>query len=807
MSGGGGGASTSTSTTRSGSTSRSGGGNLFWKPAPHISTFSQQQEDAVLRDDFGGSGNLDDGNGGAAGAWLQASLGGSGTGSSRRSSSGQRAPPPPLSISQHRMLLPIHKHRRQILYAVEEHDVVVVVGETGCGKSTQLPQYLAEPDSGWTDHDFCVLCTQPRRIAAVTLARRVAYELGNTELGHEVGYHVQFQRQFSPGGITKIKYVTDGILLREATLEDPLLSNYSVVIVDEAHERTLNSDAVLGLLKKIRRKRKDLRVVICSATIDAQAFADFFAGRKKGGEDDGGGAAVAAAKTTIISVDGRQYPVDVMYLSQPAQNYVRAAVETVYKIHRQGEEGEQRKAPGAAEAASFADGSDILCFLPTPEDVDEAVRMSEQDVFSDILSVDFLPLYGTLPYHLQARVFQAQGGGGGGGGRRQQQQPGRGSGGRNRRVIFATNIAETSVTVPNIGHVIDSGLAKLPYFDPNTAMERSIVAPISQASATQRAGRAGRIQSGKCYRLYKESYFVSEMKPQTPPEILRTNLTSFILTLKALGVDNILAFDLMDVPSVDALSHGLETLYALGAIDDRTSLTQLGFDMSTFPTDPRVARMLLESLSNGCSWEVLGVAGALQVRDLFFKPRKSQQQQPQIMLDYETAMSEVVDRSGDHVTYANLLAEMDDRDFSDEDCKERFINYYALKRALDVRRQLSGVLRKFGKVEALGLAGDDGQVRSKAIRKCVTAGFFVNVAKLANDGRYYTLRKNVLVSPSPSSSVFGSSFAASRSMVATVSEYIVFGETFDGPRGGIELKSVSSIEARWLRELAPDYWE
>jgi HrpA-like RNA helicase len=291
---------------------------------------------------------------------------------------------------------------------------------------------------------------------------------------------------------------------------------------------------------------------------------------------------------------------------------------------------------------------------------------------------------------------------------------------------------------------------------------------------------------------------LENMPTHAQPEVLRMNLTGFILTLKALGIDNILAFDLLDVPSVDAISHGLESLYALGAIDDKVKLTTLGLDVSAFPTEPRVSRMLLESLKENCSWEVLGVASALQVRDLFQPPRGRQAQQT-AQIDYETAVADFADVSGDHVTYANVLAEMDDMRFNEHDCKERFLNFLALKRAIEVRRQLSGVLKKFGRITAVGLAGDDGETRSRAIRKCVVAGFFFNVAKLSNDGRYYTLRKRVPVTPA-SSSVYSTHATKS-------SEYIVFGESLDGARGAIELRSVSSIEARWLRDLAPHYWE
>lgn len=669
-------------------------------------------------------------------------------------------------LAQQRLLLPIHKHRRQILYAVENYHVVIIQGQTGSGKSTQLPQYLME--NGWGDRGFTIVSTQPRRIAAQSLAQRVAKEVG-CQLGQEVGYTVRFDEKASEA--TRIKYVTDGMLLREATLSDPLLSRYSVVMIDEAHERNLNSDALLGILKKIRRKRKNLRIIVCSATIDAQAFLDFFIPQKteptirksrwgRVGEEE---KQDPANSGTIISVDGRQYSVDALYLAEPVADYIRCTVETALQIHME------------------ECGGDVLCFLPSGEDIDRAIQLADDQLAKmegqskDKKRAALLPLYSALPYQMQARIFQPK--------------P---TSERNvRRIIFATNIAETSVTVPDITHVLDCGYAKLPFFDPKTGFDRLIVAPISQASARQRMGRAGRVQSGKCYRLYTEKHMGEKMMNHTPPELLRSNLTGFILTLKALGIHNVLAFDLMDLPSVDALSHGLECLYALGAVDDSTELTTRGLEMSAFPTEPRVSRMLLESLEVGCSWEILAVASALQVRSLFVRPRTQRQR-----LDYDAAMVNTADRSGDHVTYANLVAEMDDRDMDEEECKEKFVNYLAIKKSMEVRNQLSRFLRRYGQVKAMGYSGDD-QSRSRAIRKCVTAGFFFNTAKLANDGRYYTVRGNHLVTPSESSVL--------RSYGDT-SEYIVFGETHDGARGGIEVRSCSTIEARWLRELAPHFW-
>ena len=696
-------------------------------------------------------------------------------------------------LAQQRLLLPIHKHRRQILYAVEEYPVVVVVGETGSGKSTQIPRYLYE--NGWCENGFQVVCTQPRRIAAQSLAERVSQELG-TDLGQTVGYTVRFDNVSSVSH-TRIKYVTDGMLLREATLADPLLSRYSVIMIDEAHERNLHSDALLGIVKKIRRKRPNLRVIVCSATIDAQAFVQFFVpnnhnptttrkrksrwGKKVGQEEEDDSVPPAVQERgTILSVDGRQHPVDILYLDKVVSDYIRCTVETVMRIHET--EG----------------GGDVLAFLPSGEDIDKAIRMAQdyQDnqqqqqqqgakKRKNAKQLAFLPLYGSLPYQMQARVFQ----------------PKKNSGKeRNtRRVIFATNMAETSVTVPDITHVIDCGYAKLPFFDPQTGFDRLIVAPISQASARQRSGRAGRVQPGKCYRLYQESYFCNKMPEATPPEVLRTNLTGFLLTLKALGVHNILSFDLMDLPSVEALSHGLECLYALGALDDQTTLTARGTDMAAFPTEPRVSRMLLESLERKCSWEVLAVASALQVsRSLLVSPRTPRQR-----LDYDAVVTNEswIDRTGDHVTYANLLAEAADDDYygwNAEDCQEKFVNYVALRRALEIRTQLTRSLRRYGRVQAMGLVTDQTDARGRAIRQCVTAGFFFNVAKLANDGRYYTLRGQHMVTPA-SGSILHSH--------GDVSEYIVFGETHDGSRGGIEIRSCSTIEARWLREIAPHYWE
>jgi HrpA-like RNA helicase len=314
------------------------------------------------------------------------------------------------------------------------------------------------------------------------------------------------------------------------------------------------------------------------------------------------------------------------------------------------------------------------------------------------------------------------------------------------------------------------------------------------ASAKQRSGRAGRLKPGKCYRLYTEAEMMNRMQTNTIPEILRTNLSSFLLTLKALGVHNILAFDLMTLPSVPALCQGLETLYVLGAIDEKTNLTSVGSIMAEFPTEPQVSKMLLESLSNNCSKEILCVAAAQQVRSLFYQPRTAKQN-----MDFDTAVRDIVDNKSDHVTYVRLMQMNDTTPLNENDCKEYFINYNALRRANEIRKQLTKCIRKYGPVKGLDDEGYRGEDEiSACIRKCITGGYFSNTAKLGNDGRYYSLRGNHMLSVSPTSMFqrFG-----------LTSEYILFGETYDGRRGGIEVNFVSAIEGNWLREIAPHYWD
>lgn len=398
----------------------------------------------------------------------------------------------------------------------------------------------------------------------MTLADRVGNELHPSL----VGYTVRFASTYGPS--TKIRFVTDGWLLREMTLVDPLLKRCSVLIIDEAHERSMNTELLLGAVKKIRRVRPELRVVVCSATLDAGAFLDFFVGKKKKKSQATGAKRKRPSRWgrveekeestssisnlnegTIISVDGRLHPVEVMYIQQPVADYVKSTVEVALQIHE-----------------SETNDGDILCFLSTGEEIDEAVEMAEHILTSSSAktkkSAVCLPLYSALSHKLQQQPFLPRSSA--------EIQD------NTRRIIFSTNISETSVTVPNIAHVIDCGYAKMPFFDPFSGFDRLIISPISKANARQRSGRAGRVRPGKCYRLYSEEDF-ENFEEETAPEIQRCDLTSLIMMVKALGVKNVLSFDLMSVPTVEALSHGLESLYALGVLDEQAELTTLGKEM------------------------------------------------------------------------------------------------------------------------------------------------------------------------------------------------------------------------------------
>jgi len=513
-----------------------------------------------------------------------------------------------LSLYEQRLRLPIYKNREHILYLVEKYQVVIIVGQTGCGKTTQIPQYLRE--AGWTAGGRVVGCTQPRRVAATSIAERVAQEMG-VNLGEEVGYTIRFD-DMTTKGRTSIKYMTDGMLIREM-MDDPLLSNYSVLMLDEAHERSLYTDIIVGLLKKIIRKRTDLKLIISSATLDAEDFFKFFnTGKGKGGVKSNNGE--SDSNVTIMSIEGRMYPVDIMYLEEPCQNYLLKAYETVLEIHTKMEPG------------------DILVFLTGQEDVLELV--SRIDDYSGTLTgnaykIMGVPLYAGLPQEQQKMIFEK-------------------APKNTRKVVVATNIAESSVTINGIVYIIDSGFVKIKAYNAKTGSDSLFITPISKASAQQRAGRAGRVKPGKAYRLYTENEF-KNLANNTIPEIQRSSLTPVILQLKALGIDNILRFDFMSPPPSNNMIRSLELLYALGALDDQGRLTEkIGNQLAEMPFDPMLGKMLMAAGTFQCSQEIATIAAMLTLQQqVWVMPSSFRKKADNARFAFAAA-------EGDHVTLLNL---------------------------------------------------------------------------------------------------------------------------------------------------------
>ena len=492
--------------------------------------------------------------------------------------------------------LPVSGRRQEIMEAMDRHQVIIVCGETGSGKTTQLPKIAlalgrgkinATPDANGQVRGHLIGHTQPRRIAASSVAKRIAEEL-NTPPGEVVGYKVRFQDTLQKGA--SVKLMTDGILLAE-TQTDPLLKAYDTLIIDEAHERSLNIDFLLGYLRQILPKRPDLKVVVTSATIDADRFAKHFESK------DG--------PAPVIMVSGRTYPVEMRY--RPF-------------------EGEKDKdlndaiADGVDELWQGGKGGDILIFLPGEREIREAAdHLRKHLQHSPVLrNAEVLPLFSRLSQAEQDRIFDGHTG---------------------RRIVLATNVAETSLTVPGIRYVIDAGTARVKRYSFRSKVEQLLVEPISQAAANQRAGRCGRVANGICIRLYDEASFTSRDK-FTDPEILRSSLAGVILRMKSLGLGDVVNFPFLEAPSGRAIADGYQLLAELGAVDERGNLLPMGKELSRLPLDPRVGRMILEARERRAVSEVLIIASALSVQDVRDRPMEAQQQADQAHAKFDDEKSE-----------------------------------------------------------------------------------------------------------------------------------------------------------------------
>ncbi|XP_064129884.1 pre-mRNA-splicing factor ATP-dependent RNA helicase PRP16 isoform X3 [Loxodonta africana] len=529
------------------------------------------------------------------------------------------------SILEQRQYLPIFAVQQELLTIIRDNSIVIVVGETGSGKTTQLTQYLHE--DGYTDYGM-IGCTQPRRVAAMSVAKRVSEEMGGN-LGEEVGYAIRFEDCTSEN--TLIKYMTDGILLRES-LREADLDHYSAIIMDEAHERSLNTDVLFGLLREVVARRSDLKLIVTSATMDAEKFAAFF------------------GNVPIFHIPGRTFPVDILFSKTPQEDYVEAAVKQSLQVHLSG-------APG-----------DILIFMPGQEDIevtsDQIVEHLEELENAPALAV--LPIYSQLPSDLQAKIFQKAPDG-------------------VRKCIVATNIAETSLTVDGIMFVIDSGYCKLKVFNPRIGMDALQIYPISQANANQRSGRAGRTGPGQCFRLYTQSAYKNELLTTTVPEIQRTNLANVVLLLKSLGVQDLLQFHFMDPPPEDNMLNSMYQLWILGALDNTGGLTSTGRLMVEFPLDPALSKMLIVSCDMGCSSEILLIVSMLSVPAIFYRPKGREEESDQIREKFAVPES-------DHLTYLNVYLQWKNNNYSTIWCNDHFIHAKAMRKVREVRAQLKDIM-------------------------------------------------------------------------------------------------------------------
>jgi len=519
-------------------------------------------------------------------------------------------PLPPLAYPDD---LPVSARRADIAAAIKASQVIIVSGETGSGKTTQLPKICLELGRG---RRGIIGHTQPRRLAATSVAKRIAQEL-NTEIGDWVGYQIRFSDRSGPG--TAIKLMTDGILLAESQ-RDPLLRRYDTIIIDEAHERSLNIDFLLGFLKQLLPRRRDLKLIITSATIDAARFAEHFG--------------QPGRPAPVIEVSGRLYPVELRYRPVLQDDAVDDKAATGVSRDAGRDEGGRRAhldeerdlidavVDAVGECARHGPG-DVLVFLPGEREIRETVEGLRK---SSLAASEILPLYARLSQAEQERIFKPQG--------------------NVRRIVLATNVAETSLTVPGIRYVVDSGLARIKRYSWRNKVEQLRIEPISQASANQRAGRCGRIGPGVCIRLYSEDDF-NKRAAFTDPEVLRSSLASVILRMKALRLNDIESFPFVDMPSGRAIADGYHLLQELGAIDDANTLTDTGRELARLPVDPRIARMVLAARDQQCLAEILVIASALSVQD----PRDRPMQEREAS---EAAHAKFADDKSEFLSYLKL---------------------------------------------------------------------------------------------------------------------------------------------------------
>lgn len=517
-------------------------------------------------------------------------------------------------------------------------------------------------------------------------------------------------------------------MLRECLI-DSNLSQYQLIMLDEAHERTIHTDVLFGLMKKAVRKRPDLKLIVTSATLDAVKFSTYF------------------FEAPIFTIPGRTFPVEILYTKEAETDYLDAALVTVMQIHL-------TEPPG-----------DILVFLTGQEEIDTSCEILYERMKSlgpDVPELIILPVYSALPSEMQTRIFEPA-------------PPG------SRKVVIATNIAETSLTIDGIYYVVDPGFVKQKVYNSKSGMDALVVTPISQAQAKQRSGRAGRTGPGKCYRLYTERAYRDEMLPTAVPEIQRTNLTSTILSLKAMGINDLLAFDFMDPPPMETMITAMEQLHSLGSLDDEGLLTRLGRRMAEFPLEPQLSKMLIQSVHLGCSDEVLTIVSMLSVQNVFYRPKEKQALADQKKAKFHQG-------EGDHITLLAVYNSWKNNKFSNPWCFENFIQARSLRRAQDIRKQMLGIMDRH-KLDIVSCGKNVARVQ-----KAICSGFFRNAARKDPQEGYRTLVDNQVVYIHPSSALFNRQpdWVIYHELVLTTKEY---------------MRECTAMDPKWLVEFAPSFFK
>jgi len=631
-------------------------------------------------------------------------------------------------LQTERMKLPMWEAKDRFLSEVGRHNVVVLLAETGSGKTTQVPQFLY---SARMHRDKLVAITQPRRVAAVSLAKRVSKELGGDgKVGGVVGYRVRFEDVSDTH--TRLLYQTDGMLLREAMLDNQL-SRYSWIVLDEAHERTVNTDILFGVVKAAVRSRSGdstigpLKVIVMSATVDADKFSQYWG-------------------CPVLYVSGRMFPVNVRHISSHTEDWQRAMLSTIFTVHQE--------APAK---------EDILAFLTGQEEIETMARQVRTIAkeFTGAPRLEVITLYAAKTSEQQQMVFKK-------------------TGDNTRKLVLATNIAETSVTIPGVSHVIDSCRVKAKVHQAGAGLDLLKVVRVSQAQARQRTGRAGREREGTCYRLVTAHEF-SELAEATIPEIQRSNLASVCLTMLNIGINNIQGFDFMDAPTSDDINSALRQLKLLGSVSESGQLTALGRKMAGFPLEPRLTASILAAGELGCGEEMLTIIALVTGESIFNLPGTKERREEAEQVHRKFAANE-----GDLVTLLNTWRAYKSSNQSSQWCQEQYLVSRHLQFASEVRKQLVGLCHNSG-VKLESTRDMDN------VRKALARGLFMNVAQLTVDGHYVALDSGQKCFIHPQSVLF-----RKKPEVVVFTEMVHTTKTF--------LRGCSLVDAAWLQEFQPEYF-